>query len=113
MGDACFNSMCSTFYLILYFWWRSPNSNVGPAFYESLLWGFQVWIALQSVVIWHAGAVERLLHLPVGGGRLRWLAVSLVKPAWALLVAALAPLSTGLVPFQRNVIFELSKLFKS
>lgn len=67
-------------------------------------------MALQSLAIWYAGTAQWLLRLPEGSGWPRWAAASLAKPTWVLLIAVLAPLSAGLVPFQRTVLQEFSWL---
>lgn len=70
----------------------------------------QAWVAVQSLVIWYAGAAQRLLRRPEGCGWPRWAAASLAAPAWMLLVAIVAPLSAGLLPFQRTVLQEFKWL---
>lgn len=67
-------------------------------------------MVLQSLVIWYAGAFQRLLRLPEGSGWPRWAATSLAKPTWMVLVAVLTPLSAGLLPFQRTLLQEFSWL---
>ncbi len=70
----------------------------------------QVWIALQSLLVWYAASAQRLLLVPSGAQWPRWVAAGLARPAWTLTFAVLVPLSAGLAPFGRSVPMELRQL---
>ncbi len=72
----------------------------------------QVWIALQSLLVWYAAIAQRLLLVPSDAQWLRWVAAGLARPAWTLTFAVLVPLSAGLAPFGRSVPLELRHIFR-
>ena len=71
----------------------------------------QVWIALQSCVVWYAATIQRSLLVPPGARWPRCVAAALARPAWTLTFAVLVPLSAGLAPFGRSLPLELGLLF--
>ena len=72
----------------------------------------QVWIAVQSCVVWYAATAQRMLSVPAGARWPRCIAAALARPVWTLSFAVLVPLSAGLAPFGRSVQLELGLLFQ-
>jgi hypothetical protein len=72
----------------------------------------QVWIAVQSCVVWYAATAQRLLLVPAGARWPRYVAAALARPVWTLSFAVLVPLSAGLAPFGRSVPLEMGLLLQ-